>query len=187
MSVTAYSVTRLGDVVTVTATSNATGDPVTFYWYLDGAYVGCGASPTRAFLLTVEDQVIIHAVDSQDPNFDPIAGAPSGYPARRTLWWTCSLSSDVDYYRIEQKKDAGSYQEIGRVFHEAGRWWFSFLSPRLDDLADYTWQITPVDEAGNDGTAVTIGPETIVRTPDAVQFTATFSEVTTRVTFAEAA
>ena len=61
------------------------------------------------------------------------------------------------------------------------------LTPRLDDLSTYTWRVIPVNTAGNDGTALTIGPELIVRTPDAPNIEIVFDSGTTRVTFSEAA
>ena len=92
----------------------------------------------------------------------------------------------MSYYRVEQKLGAGDWETLRIVPQVADQWAYSLLTDRLDDLSSYTWRVIPVDAAGNDGTAITIGAELIVRTPDAPDFTATFDSGTTKVTFDEA-
>lgn len=185
MAITAYNQTRQGNVTIVTVTSGL-GGTVYYHWYIDGAFVATTLTPTRSFVLEVGEQVRIEVNDTTDPDYDPFANAPAGWPARRTLWWIRSTDADVRQYRVEQKKGAGSWATIGIIQANAVDWAYSLLSPCLDDLASYTWQVIPVDTAGNDGTALTIGPELVVRTPDAPEFTVSFDEGTTRVTFAAA-
>ncbi len=180
--ITSYQTTRLGNVTTVTVTSDLSGT-VYYHWYIDGAYVASTSVPMRAFHLADGDQVRIEVIDTNDPAFDPIAGAPTGWPARRTIWWVRSVDADVEQYRVEQKKDAGDWSAVATVFAVDGQWSYRLLSDRLCDLADYTWRVVPVDAAGNDGTPIEIGPETIVRTPDAPNFAISFDENTTKVTF----
>jgi len=188
MAITSYSQQRIGWVTVVTVTSDLTppgGAMVRYYWYMDGAYVATTVAPERAFSLVPGEQVRIEVIDSWDLNFDPVANAPVGWPARRAIWWCRSSDEDVDHYRVEQKKGSGDWEVLGSVA-AAGRWSYSYLSTQLDDLATYRWQVVPVDAAGNDGTAIEIGPEKIVRTPDAPDFTATYDSGTEKVTFAAA-
>ena len=185
MAITSVMQSRVGGVTTVEAASDLSGD-VLFYWYIDGAFVASTVAGVKSFALEDNDQARIDVLDSTDPAFDPVANSPSGYPARRSLFWLRSLATDIASYRVEQRKNAGSWTSIGVVNHVAGQWSYSLLSPRLDDLADYEWRVVPVDVAGNDGTALTLDAVRIVRTPEAPDFTVTFDEGTTRVTFAEA-
>ena len=162
-------------------TSDLSGT-VYFHWYAEGAWVGRTVEPSRAFAVAVGDQLRVEVIDTTDEDFDPVANAPEGYPARRTLWWTRSTDADVRSYKVEEKKDAGSFVEVGSVRQEGEDWTLQFLTGRLDDLADYTWRITPIDAAGNEGTALTIGPETIVRRPDSPSFAISYDGGTNRVT-----
>ena len=172
--------------VTVTVISNLSGT-VYFHWYADGAWLGVTTSNSRTFHLETGDQLRLDVLDTTDPDFDPIANAPAGWPARRTLYWVRSTDADVAAYKIEQQREAAAFTTIGRVIADATSWTYDFLTPRLDDLTNYTWRITPIDAAGNLGTAITIGPEKIVRTPDAPRFTVTWNSGTFKMTFAAAA
>lgn len=186
MAITSITTSRHDNVTTVTAVSDLSGE-VFFHWYMDGAFVGQSTSGQRTFLLENGDQVRIEVLDTNDADFDSIANAPAGWPARRSLWWVRSLDTDVVHYRIEQQQDAGAFVAVGQVSHADAEWSYSFLTPRLADLSAYTWRIIPVDLAGNDGTLLTVGPETIVRTPDAPNFAVAFSTPPPFVTFSEAA
>lgn len=187
MTITAYDIIRVDNVVTVTVTSDQIAEDVTVYyhWYVNGAYVGETVLASRDFYLAPGELARVECVDTLDADYDPLAAAPVGYPARRTLWWIRSTATDVDVYVVDQQKDGGNWTELGRL-RISDAWSYSFLTPPLDDLSEYTWRITPVDTAGNEGSALTIGPEDVVRTPDAPNFTVTFDEGTTRVTIAEA-
>jgi len=79
---------------------------------------------------------------------------------------------------------AFAWETIGIVPHDDAQWVYSLLSPRLDDLADAEFRVVPVDKAGNDGTALALSSERVVRTPDGPDFTVTFDSGTTKVTFA---
>jgi len=184
--ITDYNQTRRGNVTTVNVTSSLSG-VVYFHWYVDGVHVAATTSPEWTFRFEGGEQVRVEVVDTADPDFDTVAGAPAGWPARRLLWWTASVSADCAHYRVEQKKATGSWETVGLVHHQADQWAYQLLTDRLDDLTEYTWRIVPVDTAGNDGTAKTIGPETVVRTPDAPDFDISFDSGTTQVTFSEAA
>lgn len=186
MAITSYQQQRFGTVIIVTVTSDLSGT-IYYHWYIDGAFIASTQSPTRSFILEAGDQVRIEVNDTNDADYDPVANAPDGYPARRTIWWIRSTDDDVANYRVEQKKGEGDWTSIGIVRRNGATWAYSLLSPRLDDLSAYQWRVTPVDEAGNDGTAKTVQSEDVVRTPDAPDFTATFDSGTTKVTFAEAA
>jgi hypothetical protein len=180
---------RISDVTKVTVVSDLSTSSlygtIYYHWYLDGDYCGRTTAPYRNFQLKIGDQGRVEVVDTIDPDFDSAANAPTAYPARRTLSWVTSTSS-VDHYRVEQKKAAGAYSSIAKVFSVLGQWTYSAKSERLDDLTEYTWRIVPVDSLGNDGTPYVIGPELIVRTPDSPDFTVSFSASTTKVTFTAA-
>jgi hypothetical protein len=182
-------VTRQGSAVTVTAISDLTASGVTVYyhWYVDGTYAEMTTSPTRTFYLSDGDQSNIEVIPTLDSLFDPIANAPIAYPDRRVITWHRSLSSDVDHYRVEQEiGESASWAEIGRVSHDDGQWYYTFVTERLTDLTTYAWRIVPVDTSGNETTpgAASIAASQFVRVPDAPEYTATFDDGTDKVTFA---
>lgn len=184
MSITAYSTVRTGLATTVTATSSLSGT-VYYHWFQDGAYLGVSTTPSKAFALAPGDQSRIEAVDTNDPDYDPLFNPPAGYPARRTITWIRSLDEDVARYRIEQYKGLEVTPEATfYVLHESAKWLYLWLSGRLNDLTNYYWTVTPVDAAGNDGTIIQMDSQRVVRTPDSPTFTATFDAGTTRVAFA---
>ncbi len=101
MSITSYSQAYHDGIVAVTATSDLSG-LVYYHWYRDGAYVATTTAGNMEFRLEAGDQARIEVFDTNDPDYDPAANTPDEYPARRTLWWLRSLSSDVDHYRVEE-------------------------------------------------------------------------------------
>lgn len=188
MTITSVSFARIGATTRVFATSDLAGR-VFFHWYLDGSWLAATTSPWKDFQLSASAswQERVDVLDTTDPSFDPIANAPAGgAPARRSLWWVRSLDEDAAYYVIEQKEDAGSFEVVGRVVQATDAWSMGWLSDRLEDLVSYTWRVTPYDRAGNAGTATTIGPETVVRRPDAPDFEVAFDDATDFATFSEA-
>jgi hypothetical protein len=185
MAITTYNQTRQGGVTVVTVTSGLSGT-IYYHWYLDGAWIAGGQSPSVALRLSAATQVRIECIDTNDADFDPVVNAPDGYPATRTITWHPSESADVAHYRIEQLKSGGDWTAIGTVMHEPRTWEYRFESPRLDDLTEYSWRVIPVDRAENDGTAITTEVEQVVRTPDAPDFTVSFDPGTTRVAFSAA-
>jgi len=186
VSITSYTMTPFGPQTLVTVASSLTSP--TIYWYLDGIYVGKTADLSRWFYLSSGEQAEVVAIDSTSSSFDPIDNQPSAWPSRRNLWWTRSDASDVTSYKVYQKLGAGAYAEIAEVRPAEGAWSFQVLTPRLDDLGVYTWEVRPLDAAGNEGTALEIGPETIVRRPDSPDFgiTYNYNSGPTTVTFAAA-
>lgn len=185
MSITAYDWQLLGDVAYVTATSDLGGSPTYFHWYADGVYLGSSTDGTWTLQLESGEQVDLVAQDTTSASYDATANAPAGYPSRRTLHWTRSTDTDVERYVIKVDVDGGGYSDAGEVpqSDSPDGWNFYWLTPVLTDLATYTWQIYPVDAAGNEGSALTIGPELIVRKPDAPEFGSLFTDSTTKVRF----
>jgi len=185
MAITSYSTTRQGDLLTVTVVSSLTGT-IYYHWYADGSYLAGSASPTRSFLVPAGEQIRVTAVDTNDPDFDPFASPPAGYPARRTLWWVASTDLDVGHYRVEQQREAEGWLEIGQV-SASGSWAYQLLTPRLDDKTTYSWRLIPVDQAGNDGAALSLGSEFVVRSPDAPNLAISYDAGTAKVTLSEVA
>ncbi len=181
-----YEQFNLDHVSMVRVTSDLVGE-VYFYWFLDGAFVAMTRSAEYQINLPEGDQARVECIASNDASFDVVANGPATPATRVVIWWISSASSDVASYRVEQQKDGGDWVTIGRVNHDASLWDYQLVTPRLDDLASYAWRVVPVDQAGNDGTAVSESARTIVRTPDGPDFTIAFDEGTTRVTFTEAA
>jgi hypothetical protein len=179
-----YSAVRIGETTEITV---ATGlaDVAWYCWYVDGAYVGKTTGPTKTFQLAEGEQLRLEVIPTDDPDFDPIQNAPSGYPARRTLWWVRSLAVGAASYRVDQQEGAEEWETLALVPQETGKWDFSVTTDRLADLTAYTWRIVALDAAGNESNSLTIGPETIVRTPDAPNFSAAFDSDTQTVEFAE--
>jgi hypothetical protein len=158
MSITAISQVRDGSTTLVTAESDL-ADTIYYHWYSDGSYLGFSTSPTRSFLLIPGDQAHVDVVDTNDPDFDPLADPPTGYPPSRALEWVRSTDPIVASYRIEQQANGGSWTAIGTVAHDPSKWLYTFLATDLSDLTTYAWRIVPVSNAGNDGTAISVTAE----------------------------
>jgi hypothetical protein len=180
-----YTTTRLGNTTTVTVASTLSA-PVYFFWYLDGQFLGMTLTATRSFHLLADEQARIEVLDSNDAGLDPYTNAPAAYPPRKTLSWVRSLAADVDHYRVEQQQDGGEWVTIGQIAASSDPWSYRFLTQRLTDLSTYAWRIVPVDQVGNDGAPLTIGPEKIVRTPDAPAFAASLDPDTAYLTISAA-
>lgn len=174
---------RSGVTTTVFVTSSL--DSPTYYWYLDGAYVGFTAGASRTFILSPGDQVSVEAIDSTDPTFDPIANTPAAYPSRRAIEFFRTLSP-VASYLVEQKAGTGAWTAIATIPDDGRTWRYQTLSARLADLTSYAWRVTARDAAGNSSAPVALAAETIVRIPDAPNFTATFEAGADQVLFAAA-
>ena len=181
-----YSQRRHGNVSTVTVTSSLSGN-VWFHWYLDGVWQAVSTSNQYSFVIAPGEQARVECIATNTVDLDYIANAPNTPAARVALWWIRSTDTDIKEYKVEQQKDGGDWSTIATVAYQAGAWDYRITSPRLDDLGSYAWRVSSVDAAGNVGTATTLTARTIVRTPDAPEFTATFDDGTTKVTFAEAA
>ncbi|KKN53078.1 hypothetical protein LCGC14_0605900 [marine sediment metagenome] len=181
-----YEQFQLGQLTTVRVTSPLVGD-VYHYWFIDGTFVAMTASPEYVLILPEGDQARVECIASNDASFDYVLNGPATPSIRSVVWWIASTAADVALYKIEQAKDGGVWTEIGRMNHDADRWDYRLVTPRLDDLSSYAWRVVPVDKAGNDGQVVSQAARTIVRTPDGPDFTVAFDEGTTRVTFTEAA
>ncbi len=186
MAITSYNAVRIGQITTVTVTSDLEGT-IYYHWFVDGVHVGATTSPQYTLLVEAGGQVRIEAIDTNDAAYDWVANAPAGWPARKLLWWIRSLDSDVASYRVEQNRDAAGWTELVTIDHDEDQWSYQHLTDRLDDLIAYQWRVLPIDAAGNAGTPLSLGSETVVRTPDAPAFTITFDQGTTTVTFAAAA
>jgi hypothetical protein len=181
LTVTNYLFTPLGSFTLVQVTSDLVSP--TFFWYLDGVFYERTAAPEISVFLEEGDQAEIVAVDTIDPeNFDVIANAPVSQPARRTLWWVRSVDLDASRYVIRQQREAEGYIDVGTE-PATDAWSYRYITPRLDDLTQYDWRIVPFDLAGNEGAPFAIGPEQIVRKPDAPDFVIAFDGGTTRVEF----
>jgi len=181
-----YRAVRIGEFTEVSITTSL-AEAEWYHWYLDGGYVGRPAGPPKTVSVPTGDQLRVECIPTADADFDPVANAPEGYPARRTLWWTRSLDADVAYYRVEQQADGGEWSVLAEVPPEADQWGFSLLTGRLDDLKEYAWRITPIDLSGNEGVPILIGPELVVRTPNAPAFSVEFQSETQTVEFQEVA
>lgn len=171
MAITGYTITRSGKTAVAKAASDLSGT-VFYHWFLDGKHVARTVSDTLGFQLRPTDEVRLVVLDTHDADYDWLANAPTGYSARRTVGWIRSLATDVDHYKVEQQRDGGAWVEVANVPHDETAWWYEWTSDRLVDLSAYVFRITPVDTNGVDGTPTSTPSETMVRTPDGVDFTA---------------
>jgi len=184
LSILSYTVRSSGGVVTVEVTSSLSNP--WYHWYRDGSWCQRTKRPVASWYLEAGDAARVECIDTTDAEFDPVTNAPVGWSARETLWWIRSLASDVDHYRVEQRKDGGTWAEVGSVPVVPHRWAYWFETPRLADLSEYEWRVTPVDGAGNAGTAIAVEARKMVRHPDAPRFAVTYNPGTSKVTFADA-
>ena len=185
MAITGITIGRQASVTTVTVISDLSGT-IYYHWYIDGAFVGTSLEPMHCFALQADDQVRFAVIDTTDANYDPVANAPAGWPARRSIWWLRAGDTSIARYRVEQKKGAGSWTIIGYAEQAGAAWMHDLLTERLEDLETHQWRVIPIDEYGNDGTACILPAEKIVRRPDAPDFTVSFDSGTSKVTFAAA-
>lgn len=177
--------TRDGNLITAIATSMLSGT-VYFHWYLDGVYVASTTTGRWSFVLEAEERVQVSVIDTTSESFDPVANAPEGFPARRTIRWIRATYDGIAWYEVSQTKIGDSPVVIGRVKHDERRWAYSLRTPILDDLADYSWSVMSIFGDNNEGNNQSIGGpngETVVRTPDAPRFTITFEELSKKVGF----
>ena len=145
MAITSYQQQQFGTLTVVTVASDLSGT-IYYHWYIDGAWIASTQSPTRGFTLEAGDEVRITVNDTNDADYDPVANAPTGYPARRTIVWLRSVDDDVASYRVEQY--LSEWTSIGTVQRSGAAWRYSLLSPRLDDLSEYDWRVVAVDKIG---------------------------------------
>ena len=189
MTITGYTTTRHGNLTIVTATSDLAPPPIFYHWFLDGAFAASTQSSQYSFALDENEQARIEALDTLDPDFDPITdpSVPDTFAARWSIWWVRSTSGDVAEYRVEERVDTGggfgAFVSIGTIVHQDERWTYQLLTGRLIDLATYEWRVIPVDLAGNDGTPITPDQEQILRIPDSPNFTIFFDIGRQRVRF----
>lgn len=192
MAITYNHTRRHQNMTEIKVTSDLSGT-IYVHGYVDGSWIGrvvANADKTATFFVAMEDgdQAEFVAQDTTDDAYDPISNAPIGYPARRTVWWTASTSSDIAFYRVQfgtGQSLPGAWTDLGDVWDD-GKWSYVFISQRLVDLTWYWFRIVPYDKAGNAGTVKTIGPEFVVRRPDAPDFTTAFNDGTQKVTYSAA-
>ena len=181
MSITSYTATPIGNGCRVTVTSDL-GGTVYYHWYSDGSYF---AATAVAYVdVPLSGQERIECIDTTDVDFDPIANAPAGFPAVRTLEWVRSIDTSVSQYRVQERVDGGDWETVALVNADS-RWAYRYLTGELTDLADYEWRAVPLSAAGADGTPAALDSETVVRRPDAPSFTVAFNEGASTVTFSE--
>lgn len=181
-----YSQELRGGIATVTVTSSLSG-VVYYHWYVNGSWVAVTVTNYYSFAAPIDGQDRVEVLVSNDANFGYPTTISTTPAVSVTVWWIRSAETDVREYLVEEQKDGGGWSEIVRVPFAPGAWDYRIQTEYLDDLADYEWRVTPVDLAGNEGSVLAVTARTIVRTPDAPDFTATFDSGTAKVTFAEAA
>lgn len=167
MAITSESVTRIGEISLVEVVSSLSGT-IYYHWYREGAWVGMTTEPRKYFRLEPGDEERIICQDTNDAAYDPVANAPVGYPARRSLFWTQPLLGNVRTFKVQEKKAAGDWTDRATI--RAAGWAYSWLSARLDDLTEYTHRVLGVDEAGNEGPPLALDTALVVRRPDGVNF-----------------
>lgn len=183
------TINRIGaNDVQITADSFLSGD-IYYYWYQDGAYIGSRLNiNTYTFRVPDGEQARIDCLDTNNADFDPLAHAPDGFPARRNLYWPQACgdnSDDIDYYLVQEKIDGGSWTDMGHRKHHDSVWTYQLLTGRYDTESSVEWQVIAYDLAGNAGTPFALGAEEIWRTEDGPDFNITYNTTPDTVTFAE--
>ncbi len=180
MAVTITKNLNTGPVRHVECESDLT-PPVYFHWYLDGVWQGMTQTGEKDFLLAAGEQFNLVILDTVDPDFDYLANAPAGYPARRTIEFLESADEDTAYYLVQLATGASTpasndwfTSENGKLMHRPGQWIYRHTTAPLDDLTWYWFSIVPYDAAGNAGSRKTIGREYVAHTPNAQDLAATF-------------
>ena len=186
---------RQGITTTVTAVSDGAGpgNRIFYHWYRDGVWQGATTTPDRKFSVMPGDQSRISAVDTTDPDFDPLASPPPGYPPKITVEFVRSLDENVRRYRVEF--DSFAVYPTETIYVERAprdQWAFRVTSPPIGigvDVANISVRVFSEDDDG-----LPLGDESLtpnsfkhVPTPKAPAFAISFDEGTGRVTFTEAA
>jgi hypothetical protein len=171
--------------VIATAVSDLTGI-VYFHWYLDGVYMGVSRSGVFEFSPPPGEQFLLRPIDTNNAAFDPITSGPGAPPQRMTLHWHPPADTDVDHYEVyETLEDVAPVTTlVAKIPHDDGVWLYTYLSPRFRG-AGFSYEIRPVDRAGNvrDPGLVVLEFAPSIQAPLAPNWTFTFDEGTTRVTF----
>jgi hypothetical protein len=180
-------VNRLGAVSQVSAETSLGGGQI--HWYRDGQYV----APGDVLSVQLDALSRVEHVASNDPLFDPLTvPQAAGALGTRTLFWVRSLDVEIDKYRIEQAQKApaagswGAWTPLAIFPDDPSKWSYQFTTAVLADLTDYRWQIVPIRKGSIDGDPLPLGPEFVLRTPDAPAYTISFNPVTGRITITAA-
>jgi len=188
MSITSYSQSRMNGTTLVSVASDLAG-VVYFHWYVDGNYRGPTTSDdgtsSRSFLLQAGQQNRVEVLDTTDPDFDPIANEPESYPGSRTIAFIRSVDPVVSFYRIDEFTGHG-WSPLFSIPSDPGKWEYRVVITGLADLTAYRWRVTVVDAYGNDGDSLEVNggnADSVVRWPDAPDFSLSFDTGTTQVTF----
>ena len=84
---------------------------------------------------------------------DEAAAVPSpAFPRYLVFGW--AGDPDADRYLIEKNEGAG-FVTVETIANDLSRAWMTYSTGTLADETTHTWRITPIDAAGNSGTAVT--------------------------------
>lgn len=133
--------------------SSSLTDPL-YYIYRDGDLIATTYAESMTFFVAPGEFPALEVLDS--------SAAPSyASPGRKWLSWY--PDADAAYYLIEEATDE-VYAEVSRVT-ETGIGYYRYLTRWLSDGYSSTWRITPIDAAGNSGTALVYTVEQ-VRHPD---------------------
>lgn len=157
-----------------------------YHWYVDGVYAGTTYAGEFCAHVDPGDTLTLSVAVTLDPADDPLDLCPEEYPGRRTLEWLQPSSGPPEYYRIDHATtpgtpDPGDWTEYARVSGGAA-WSRRYLTGPLADLTPHWFRIVPIDEHGDEGAPVELGPEQLVRRPDRPDVTVTFDDGTQRIT-----
>ena len=167
------SASSVGGTTTVSVASWLRS-PLYYHWWVNGVYIGRTANGRQVLRPDAGEQFFLQVFDTRDPDYDPAEELLLAGPARRTLQWIRSLDPTCTAYQVQQSEDSGAWTTIAQVVAD-DTWQYSFTTEPLDDLAQYAWQVVPLNAAGRAGTAVDISSEIIVRTPDAPAWSLSFA------------
>lgn len=135
-----------------------------FRFYRDMQLVSTQTGGSRDFDIEPGTAPVLEVRDDAD-------GPTEVFPEFATLIWYAPGSADsptlgVDYYLIERSEAGGAYESIHREQHVVGTRKYRYRTPRLKDVTEYSFRITPIGLNANNGTARTLGPFLSVRHPD---------------------
>lgn len=157
--------------------SSDLGGTPTFFVYLDGELINTTKSTSMRFYAAP-------GTESGEPGEQPMiqvldaAGEPT-YAAPGRFWLSWYPDSDAEYYLVEEAPQ-GVFSEVKRVT-ESGLGFYRCLTRWLSDGYDGQFRVTPVDAAGNAGTAL-VFVVTQVRHPDVPKVSYSYDPVTAKVT-----
>jgi len=175
MSVTALTITQTSPLGWRLAFTSDDATP-TFYIWRDGALLGTTPLAYFDVVVPIGTHPVFAVYDDADES--PLRS----YPAALTLQWRRDTAAET--YLVEHY-DGAEWDTVATVHERGERGYYQWTTPPLADAATHQYRVSAVASDGNTSTATALSA-LMVRHPDPVAVTITYSSDTTKLTITEA-